>query len=72
MKASIPILLAAAMFLLAGCVSTAPRPMGCGKCGCKMMQASGSNPHQCALCGHSKEAHNQPGEAKPGPGEHQH
>ena len=72
MKTTILLLLTSVALVMAGCASHKGHAMGCGKCGCKMMQASASDPHKCAMCGHMDSEHGATGTAKPEAGEHKH
>lgn len=62
-----------ATLLLMGCATTPSHSMGCGKCGCKMMQAVAADAHKCAMCAYADADHNKPAEgSKAAPSEHKH
>lgn len=65
-------ILTVAAVLLAGCATGHGKHAGCGKCACKMMQASATDPHKCANCGHSDFEHDKPAQKTSGTGTHVH
>ncbi len=72
MKATLLLLVTSAALVLAGCASTGGHGMACGKCACKMMKPSASDPDKCAMCGHTAAEHAKSADGKPATTEHKH
>ncbi len=72
MKTTLLLAFSITALFLAGCATTSSHAMGCGKCGCKMMQAAAADAHKCAMCSHGDADHNKPVDGKAAPSEHKH
>jgi len=68
------LLLATSLLFTAGCATHGHKSamMGCGKCECKMMKPSATDPDKCAMCGHTAAEHNKPADDAKDHSEHQH